>query len=194
MKHSMIVATAVLGLSLFHAVTASAADDMKRFEWKNVSFRYPAAWKVQEIKAPTENSHRLLLNSQTNPPVTVSMNLTKDASMLGADPSQAGKIGESFCLPSALKLAKKAEEKIYHMPTRIQVAGKSSQSVLMMVEREAGEQKTFSSLHCFATYDPGTMALGAIISGGVRGKILNQAPFLEATEQAYDMLDSIRFH
>ena len=194
MKCPVIVAAVVLGFSFVYAAAASAAEELTTYKWENVSFRYPAAWKVQEIKAPTENSRRLLLKSQTNPPVNISMNMTKDASMLGADPSQAGKIGESFCLPSALKLAKKAEEKIYHMPTRIQIAGKNSKSVLMIVEQEAGVQKTFSSLHCFAAYDSSAMALGAIISGGVRGKILNQAPFLEATEQAYDMLDSIRFH
>jgi len=193
MKRSMVVAAVTLGLSLVHAVAASAADDMKTFEWENVSFRYPAVWKVQKIKSP-KDSLFLQLNAQTNPRVTVSMNLTKEAKMLGAAPSQAGKIGQSFCLPSALKLAQNVEEKIYHMPTRLHVAGKSSKSVLMIVEQEAGEQKTFASLQCFAAYDSTAMAVGAIVSGGVRGRILDQPPFLEATEQAYQILDSIGFH
>ncbi len=184
---------AALASTLLVGASAALAGDLKTYEWKGVSFQYPASWALQQADAPAETAVNLQLLSQTNPPVNLFVNLNADKSLQGRTADQSGKVGEAFCLPIALQLAQKVEERIFHMPSRIQVSGKTSRSVTILVQREADGQKSFNSLHCFAGLGPDKVALGAIIAGGVPGQIMQQKPYLDAVEQAYDIVDSIAF-
>jgi hypothetical protein len=192
MKHLKFRAAAVAVFAIL-ATSVAQAEDLKTFEWKGVSFSYPQSWKLQQGAADNQDAVNLQLLSESTPPVSLIINLNADKSMQGGTAEQSGKIGEAFCLPIALQLAEKAEQRIYHMPSRIQVAGKTMKSVSIVVEREAQGQKTFNNLHCFAGLGDGRVAVGAIISAGVPGQIMQQQPFLDATGQAYDIVDSIRF-
>jgi len=187
-----LITAALFPLVLFPA-PAVAEIKLDTFEWSGISFDYPAGWRVQQPEGPNDETIALVLQSDTIPAVTLSINLSRDETLINPDESLAGRVGEAYCLPLALRLAGNVEEKISHLPTRIRVSGKSLPSVLMIVDREDGEGRAFSSFHCFAVSGAEHSAIGAVMSGGVRGRIMQQEPFREATEQAYDVIDSIRF-
>ncbi len=185
--------TAALLLALIFSAPSLSADAAKTYRWHGVSFHYPQGWTLEEGEVPNENYARLQLLSDSTPPVSLLLNLSKDGAMQGGTPDQSGKIGQAFCLPMALQLAGDVAERIYHMPSRIQVSGSTMKSVIIVVEREAKGQQIFSSMHCYAGMDSDRVAFGAIVFGGVRGRVMEEASFHRATEQAYDIVDSIRF-
>ncbi len=174
---------------------AGSPSGWKTFDWEGMSVAYPPTWNLQQLGSSAPENRALRLDSGTTPAVTVMVNMSRDGKLgaAGETPAPAD-VGEAFCLPIVLNAAQKDEQKVAHIPTRIQVAGENAGAVLMTVEQVSGETRAFSSFHCFAALSGDRAVVGAVMSGGLRGRILKQAPFRAAVDQAYAVVDGIRLH
>lgn len=179
-------------LFLMSSAWAAGGVGVSAYEWQGVSLHYPSGWALKESEGNTSQSRVVKLMSGTNPSVNILMTLSTDENLSAAEPSQAGKVAEAFCLPLASTLSEKDDSRIAHVPTRIGVSGNNSPSVLLLIDEPVGEDSLFRSLRCFAVYDGRCMVMDALVSGGVRGRVLDQAPFRQAVDQAYEVLNSIR--
>lgn len=169
--------------------TALAADI--KLNKQGFQFSYPESWKMSEKTLPEKGIHLIQLISSTNPQVRLSMNLTKSNQGAGIKPSQAGDVGQAFCLPIVLKIADKKNEKVTHMYTQIQVSGKSSPAVIMSVQHKEPNTGNHSNLHCFSLYNDKQLAVGAIHTAGIRGQIIQKDEYKQAVQQAYSIVNSL---
>lgn len=182
-----------LCLLILGAMPAQAGDTLAKVEWKGFSLSYPSHWDEGRDSPTGEAGLRLSLSSGAQPVVNLLIFLNSESPTEGADEVSGAQIAEAFCLPIALDLAGKVNERIRHKPSRIELGGVVTDSVLFMVDRPPEVGSDFVSMDCFAQTRGGRGIAGVIFSGGVPGQLMQSPAFQQASRQAYAVVNSIRF-
>jgi hypothetical protein len=180
--------------TLFAAETDTEADAMKQYTWDQFRLTYPAqGWQLKE-RDSDEHTMNLQLVSERERDLAIVMTLKNNMPPRDANYEENPAMASSaFGLPIALELADKEEERIAvsFAPMNFDEHWELAAHFLV-ADAEGNGFKLIEAFHYFPESDENYALLGAIMSSGQKGELVEETAHYDYLYQAYEIVQSVQ--
>ena len=175
-------------------VSAAAQSKPKTYTWKQFFLQYPSDWVVDRDVYNQKKKQKMVRLTSTRTsarPVAVMLVFTPDPPAPDKKYLQRPSLTAlSFGFPLAKKAAGADKgDKTFVGYDQVQLGDGPAPAARVIIPRKDG--KTTANVHTFVRLERRGMILGAVITTGVIGQVIEDFEFHKAIGQAYGILRSI---